>query len=137
MVITPNMFSLEDSPFFSPGKVGIIELKCPEGRKNHFSQQAIRDESFKLVDGKPHLKKDRHFNNNTQVQVVMGFCRLQWIDFVVYPFKAMNNTRVALDKDYFYHVAPEANTFAKWFLPQAMALIWLSTLCGIAEQDRT
>ena len=73
MVIAPDMFWLEGSPLSSPGKVGTIELKCPEERKNHISQQAIEDESFKLVDGKPHLKVDRHLKYNTQVQVVTGF----------------------------------------------------------------
>lgn len=67
----------------------------------------------------------------------MGICGLQWIDFVVYPFEAMKDTRLAFDKEYFYHAVSKANTCAKCFIPLAMASIWFSTLCNITELDRT
>lgn len=51
----------------------------------------------------------------------MGICGLQWIDFVVYPFEAMKDTRLAFDKEYFYHAVSKANTCAKCFIPLAMA----------------
>ena len=132
MVITPNMFWLEGSPdglvidpCSSSGKIGTIELKCPEG-KNHNPQEAMEDELFyiELVDGKPNLKKDHHLGYFTQVQLVMGFCGLQWVDFVVHLFKGMIIKRVPMDKDYFGQVVCNANTFyVKCFLPQLMARI--------------
>ena len=131
MVIPPSMFWLKGSPdglvidrCSSSGKIGTIELKCPEGKKNHTPQEAIEDELFyiELVDGKPNLKKDHHLGYYTQVQLVMGFCGLHWVDFVVYLFKGMIITRVPFDKDYFDQVVCKANTFyVKWFLPQRMA----------------
>ena len=69
MVIPPSMFWLEGSPdglvidpCSSSGKIGTIELKCPEAKKNHTQQEAMEDESFyiELVDGKHNLKKDHH-----------------------------------------------------------------------------
>ena len=87
-------------------------------------QEAMEDELFyiELVDGKPNLKKDHHLGYYTQVQLVMGFCGLHWVDFVVYLFKGMIITRVPFDKDYFDQVVCKANTFyVKWFLPQLMA----------------
>ena len=133
MVIPPSMFWLEGSPdglvidpCSSSGKIGTIELKCPEGKKNHTPQEAMEDELFYigLVDGKPNLKKDHHLGYYTQVQLVMGFCGLQWVDFVVYLFKGMIITRVPFDKDYFDQVVCKSNAFyVKWFLPQLMACI--------------
>ena len=67
MVIPPCMFWLEGSPdalvidpCASYGKTGTIELKCPEGKKNHTPQEAKEDELFHiaLVHGKPNLKED-------------------------------------------------------------------------------
>ena len=73
----------------------------------------MEDELFyiELVYGKPNLKKDHHLGYYTQVQLVMGFCGLQWVDFVVYLFKGIIITRVVC----------KANTFyVKWILPQLM-----------------
>ena len=109
MVIPPSMFWLEGSPdglvidpCSSSGKIGTIELKCPEGKKNHTPHEAMEDESFylELADGKPSLKKDHQLGYYTQVQLVMFFCGLQWVDFVVYLFKVMIMTRVPFDNDY-------------------------------------
>ena len=131
MVIPPSIFWLEGSPdglvidpCSSSRKIGTIELKCPEGKKNHTSQEAMEDElvHIELTDGKPNLKKDNHLGYYTQVQLVMGFCGLQWVDFVVHLFKGMIITRVPIDKDYFDQVVCNANTlYVKWFLPQLMA----------------
>ena len=131
MVIPPSMSWLEGSldclvidPCSSSVKIGTIELKCPEGKKNHTPQEAMEDESFyiELTDGKPDLKKDHHLGYYTQIQLVMGFCGLQWDDFVVFLFKGMIIVRVPFDKDYFDKVACKANTFnVKWFLPQVMS----------------
>ena len=53
MVIPPSMFWLEGSPdglvidpCSSSGKIGTIELKCPEEKKNHTPQEAMEDELF-------------------------------------------------------------------------------------------
>ena len=131
MVIPPSMFWPEGSPdglvidpCSSSGKIGTIELKFPEGKKNHTPQEAMEDDLFyiELVDDKPNLKKDHHLGYYNQVQLVMGFCGLQWVDFVVYLFKGMIITRVLFDKDYFDQVVCKASTFyVKWFLPQLMA----------------
>ena len=54
------MFWIEGSPdglvidpCSSSGKIGTIEMKCPEGKKNHTPEEAMQDESFyiELVDG--------------------------------------------------------------------------------------
>ena len=98
-------------------------MKCPEGKKNHTPEEAMQDESFyiELVDGKPNLKKDHYLGYYTQVQVVMGFCGLERVDFVVYLFKGMIITRVPFNKDYFNQVVCKVNIFyVKWFLPQVM-----------------
>ena len=97
-------------PCSSSRKIGTIELKCPEGKKNHTSQEAMEDElvHIELADGKPNLKKDNHLGYYTQVQLVMGFCGLQWVDFVVHLFKGMIITRVPIDKDYFDQVVCNA-----------------------------
>ena len=131
MVIPPCMFWLEGSPdglvidpCSSSGKIGTIEMKCPEGKKNHTPEEAMQDESFyiELVDGEPNLKNDHHLGYYTQVQLVMGFCGLEWVDFVVYLFKGMIITRVPFNKDYFDQVVCKVNIFyVKWFLPQVMA----------------
>ena len=131
MVIPPSMFWLEGSPdalvidpCSTSGKLGTVELKCPEGKKNHTPQEAMEDESFyiELVDGKPTLKKDHHLGYYTQIQLVMGFCGLGWVDFVVYLFKGMIITRVPFDKDYFDSVVRKTNTFyVQYFLPQVMS----------------
>lgn len=42
------------APFSSSRKVGTKELKLPKGRKNHISQEAMENGSFKLVDGTPY-----------------------------------------------------------------------------------
>ena len=59
---------------------------------------------------------------NTRVQVVMGICGLQWIDFVVYPFEAMKDTRLAFDKEYFYHAylkqTPVPSALSLWPSPE-------------------
>ena len=64
------MFWLEGSPggllidlCSSSGKIGTIELKYPEGKKNHTPQEAMEDELFyiELVDSKPNMKKDHQF----------------------------------------------------------------------------
>ena len=131
MVIPPSMFWLEGSPddpvidpWSSSGKIGTIELKCPEGKKSHTLQEAMEDELFyiELVDGKPNLKKDHQLGYYTQVQLVIGFCILLWVNFVVYLLKGMIITRVPFDKDYFDQVVCKANTFyVKWFLPPLIA----------------
>lgn len=53
MVISPCMFWLEGSPdglvidpCSSSGKIGRIEMKCPEEKKNHTLEEAMQDESF-------------------------------------------------------------------------------------------
>ena len=113
MAIPPSMFWLEGSPggllidpCSSSGKIETIELKCPEGKKIHTPQEAMEDELFciELVDSKPNMKKHHQFGYYTQVQLVMGLCGLQWVDFVVYLFKGMIITRVPFDKDYFDQV---------------------------------
>ena len=48
-------------PFSSSRKVGTIELKLPK-----VSQEAMKDGSFKLVDGTLHLTKDRHLNKTLE-----------------------------------------------------------------------
>ena len=120
MVIPPYMFWLEGSPHglvidscSSSGKMGILEVKCPKGKKNHTPEEAMQDESFYLefVDGKPNLKKDHHLGYNTQVQLVMGFCGLQLVDFVVYLFNGMIITRVPFNKGYFDKVVCKVNIF--------------------------
>ena len=79
-------------------------MKCPEGKKNHSPEEAVQDESFyiELVDGKPNLKKDHHLGYYTQVQLVMGFCWLEWVDFVVY--KGVIITGFLLIKNIFDHI---------------------------------
>ena len=124
------MFWLEGSPdgvvmdpCSSYGKIGTIELKCPEGKTNHTPQETMGDEFFyiKLVDGKPNLKKDHHLGYYIQVQLLMGVCGLQWVDVVVYLFKGMIITRVPIDKYYFDQVVCKADTYVRRFLPQLMA----------------
>ena len=65
MVIPPCMFWLEGSsdglvidPSSSPEKIATIEMKCPEGKKNHTPEEAMQNELFytELVNGKPNLK---------------------------------------------------------------------------------
>lgn len=67
MVIFLSMFWFEGSfdgfvidLCFLFGKIGIIELKCLEGKKNYILQEVMEDELFyiELVDGKFNLKKD-------------------------------------------------------------------------------
>ena len=64
-VINPSLFRLGASPdgFVVDGiptdlKMGLIEIKCPEAKKNCTPTEAMQDSGFyfELVDGKPKLK---------------------------------------------------------------------------------
>ena len=82
MMIPPQVYLFEASPdglvydAQSSIKFGVLEIKCPEGKKNHTFDEAMEDKSLyiELHDGKPALKKDHHFGCCTQIQVAMGFC---------------------------------------------------------------
>ena len=73
MVISPCMFWLEGSPdglidpCSSSGKIGTIEVKCPEGKKNHAPEEVMQNESVYIesVDGKPNMTKDHHLGYYT------------------------------------------------------------------------
>ena len=77
-VINPSLFWLGANPdgFVVDGiptdlKMGLIEIKCPEAKKNCKPTEAMQDSGFyfELVDGKPKLKKHHSSGYYSQVQI--------------------------------------------------------------------
>ena len=97
LVINPEAFWLGASPdglivdANAESNYGLIEIKCPESKKNCTSTEALLDWNFyvHLVDGKPTLKKKHRLGYYSQGQFQSGICQLSWCDFVVYFSKGL------------------------------------------------
>ena len=126
-VINPSLFWLGASPdgFVVDGiptdlKMGLIEIKCPETKKNCTPTEAMQDSGFyfELVDGKPKLEKHHSSGYYSQVQLQLGLTQLPYCDFVVYTFKGIIISRIAFNREYFSQLVTSASEFYfKWYLP--------------------
>ena len=84
LVINPAAFWLGASPdglivdANAESNYGLIEIKCPESKKNCTLTEALLDSNFyvHLVVGKPTLKKEHSLGYYSQVQFQLGICQL-------------------------------------------------------------
>ena len=92
---------------------GLIELKCPESKKNCMPTEALLDPKFyaHLVDGKLTLKEEHSLGHCSQVQFESGICQLHWCDFVVYFFQGIIIIRIPFDDDYFQQLFNKMTNF--------------------------
>ena len=119
LVINPAAFWLGASPdglivdANAESNYGLIEIKCPESKKNCTPTEALLDSNFyvHLVDGKPTLKKEHSLGYYSQVQFQLGICQLPWCDFVVYFFQGIIIIRIPFDDYYFQQLFNKMTNF--------------------------
>ena len=120
LVIQPYLFWLAASPdgmvsdIYDPNVFGIIEIKCPESKRNMTPEEAVADKSFYVgVDenGIPFLKVGHSYGYYTQVQMAMGLCQTSY--FVAYTYKGMIIIRIPFDPDYFKRIVNKLSLFYK------------------------
>ena len=70
---------------------GLLEIKCPEGKKNSTPSEIMNDPSFyvELSEGKSVLKTEHRLGYYSQIQFQLGLSQLPWCGFVVYTFKGV------------------------------------------------
>ena len=60
-------------------EIGLLEIKCPQNKRNLSIEIIITDKTFSIVlnkGKKPYLKKEHNFGYYTQIQVAMGLAGL-------------------------------------------------------------
>lgn len=87
---------------------GVVEIKCPYGRKEDKWRKKLPEEcaanpSFycELYDGKLHLK--RQHNYFYQVMGQMAVLEVQWADFVIWTKKGISTERIEFDQNYWHN----------------------------------
>ena len=119
IVINPSVFWLGARPdgllydCESTKPDGLLEIKCPEGKKNSTPSEIMNDPSFyvELSEGKPALKKEHPLTCYSQIQFQRGLSQLPWCDFVVYTFKGVIIIRVPYGSAYFSKLLNKVNDF--------------------------
>ena len=123
-VVNCNNYWLGASPdrkvydFSEPTKFGIVEIKCPETRKDEDLYIAALDNKFylEIINDKPHLKKSHIYYK--QILGQMALTDAKWCDFVCYTYKSLvieciyyceddwKSLCVKLDEFYFRYYLP-------------------------------
>jgi hypothetical protein len=84
---------------------GIVEIKCPYGRKQDKWRNKLPEEcadnslfSCSLQEGKLHLK--RNHNYFYQVTGQMAIFEIEWADFVIWTKKGISTERIFFDQNF-------------------------------------
>ena len=124
LVVNPSLYWLGASTdrkvtdYSEISSFGIVEVKCPETRKNQDLCVAATDKKFylEMVDGKPRLKKWHMYY--CQVLGQMALTGAKWCDFVCYTSVSLVVDRIyyreedwnelyeKIDRFYFSHYLP-------------------------------
>ena len=110
----PWLAATPDSKVIDSGSsipYGIVEVKCPEGKKSWDPEVASTDPKFCLqsVDGHLRLKRDHEYFAQVQGQLVSSGAK--WCDFVLYTSKGLMIERISYDPTYWIDMSKSLNKF--------------------------
>ena len=115
---SPWLGATPDSKVNDPGAFfqhGIVEIKCPEGKRDCCPAAATTDQKFSIeqISGTYRLRRDTEYY--AQVQGQMALTGSEWCDFVVYTEKGMVIERILFDSQYWKALEQKLVWFYHYF----------------------